>query len=517
MAAYSRDPWASERQALYAPPSYRSESDRRSPFHDKAYPAESNDSLDTTYDGHAVGTPLSRQESDPLESSDNIPLQHTKIRPTAQTTRLDSERSLEDGPRATVSPVNSRGGLVQGKAAKIFSRNFPWLTYTLTLIQVIVFIVELVKNAQLTGTPIEIHPNFNPMIGPSPYVLINMGARFVPCMRNEHQIQDNSQNILFPCPNATTTTNPQCTLSDLCGMGGVPNPHPNGSLNDAPAPDQWWRFITPIFMHAGFIHIGANMLLQVLLGRDMERVIGPVRFFLVYFASGIFGFVLGGNFAGAGISSTGASGALFGIHALVAVDLAYTWKDRRNPVKDLMFLLIIIIISFVIGLLPSATDNFSHIGGFLMGLVLGVSILHSPSALRKYIGPSSELDAKALAKERRRPAAENSMIHGTKGSSAWTFVRQPISFFQDRKPLWWAWWLVRALALVGVFAGFIALINNFYTTHSSNCSWCKYLSCIPINNWCDIGNFQTTNVTTGGSSGSTRRWLLEEQTFGLHY
>jgi membrane associated rhomboid family serine protease len=46
------------------------------------------------------------------------------------------------------------------------------------------------------------------------------------------------------------------------------------------------------------------MLLQMTLGRDMEQTIGPLRFALVYFSSGIFGFVLGGNFAPDGIAST---------------------------------------------------------------------------------------------------------------------------------------------------------------------------------------------------------------------
>ena len=141
------------------------------------------------------------------------------------------------------------------------------------------------------------------MLGPSPYVLINMGARYVPCMRNQQGVQNANETITWPCPNATTST-AQCTLSELCGFNGIPTPVLGGGLDATPAPNQWFRFITPIFLHAGFVHIGFNMLLQVLLGGDMERIIGHVRFFFVYFASGIFGFVMGGNFAPAGIAST---------------------------------------------------------------------------------------------------------------------------------------------------------------------------------------------------------------------
>jgi membrane associated rhomboid family serine protease len=49
----------------------------------------------------------------------------------------------------------------------------------------------------------------------------------------------------------------------------------------------------------------------------MEKEIGSVRFIIVYFTSGIMGFILGANFAGDGIASTGCSGSLFGIIALV--------------------------------------------------------------------------------------------------------------------------------------------------------------------------------------------------------
>ena len=46
-----------------------------------------------------------------------------------------------------------------------------------------VLIYEIMQNNTLTGSPIAIHPNFNYMIGPSAEVLINIGARFPPCMK----------------------------------------------------------------------------------------------------------------------------------------------------------------------------------------------------------------------------------------------------------------------------------------------------------------------------------------------
>jgi membrane associated rhomboid family serine protease len=306
------------------------------------------------------------------------------------------------------------------------------------------------------------------MIGPSPYVLINMGARFTPCMHNIDAIILNKVTS-WPCPD-TTSLDPSslsCTLSQLCGNGGVPDQTGITDFRDrSKEPNQWWRFIVPIFLHAGIIHIAFNMLLQLTLGRDMEKEIGSLRFTLVYFSSGIFGFILGGNYAAEGLSSVGASGSLFGILALTLLDLLYTWSTRRSPVKDLLFLLLDIAIAFVLGLLPGL-DNFSHIGGFLMGIVLGVCLLHSPEALRERIGhdepPYATVDTQPLARESALPLSG--------------FAKAPLGFFKGRKPLWWAWWLVRAGGLVCVFIGFILLLRNFYEWRNT-CSWCKHLTCL---------------------------------------
>ena len=206
------------------------------------------------------------------------------------------------------------------------------------------------------------------------------------------------------------------------------------------------------------------MLLQLTLGKEMEKEIGSLRFLLVYLSSGIFGFVMGGNFAPTGIASTGASGALFGIIAIMLLDLLYTWKERRSPGKDLAFILLDIVISLALGLLPGL-DNFAHIGGFLMGLVFGLCILHSPNVLRERVGTTVPYHAVTTK-------SNPDSFDGVKG-----FVKQPVGFFKGRKPLWWVWWLVRAGALIGVLVCFVVLLNNFYK-YRNTCSWCKYLSCL---------------------------------------
>ncbi len=375
-----------------------------------------------------------------------------------------------------------------------------WVVWLLTIIQVIVFIIELVKCAQITGSAIQTAP-FNYMIGPSQYVLINMGSRYAPCMRPIDAIRDQTEAgvaVDWFCPSARDLTSltsesnkgEHCRLNELCGFGAeskvdktlsdavyaetsTPTPEQTAQLNDGP--DQWFRFIVPMFLHVGIIHLLFNMLLQTTLGRDMEKSIGSIRFFLVYIASGIFGFVMGGNFAGVAVSSVGASGALFGVIALTLLDLLYTWGERTSPWMDLLWILLDIGISFVLGLLPGL-DNFAHIGGFLMGLVLGICILHSPNSLRKGIG-SYEPPYQGLSTSTSNPSENRS---GTQ-----QFAKNPVGFFKGRKPMWWVWWFLRAAALVAVLVVFIVLVKNFYAEPMHVCSWCKRLSCLPVKDWCD--------------------------------
>ncbi|PGH10513.1 hypothetical protein AJ79_05441 [Helicocarpus griseus UAMH5409] len=390
-----------------------------------------------------------------------------------------------ESPRVPLNPnPSSRSRGWKGK--RWLKKKVPWVTWFVSVVHVAVFIAELVKSAQLTGSPIMIKPQFNPMIGPSPYVQINMGARYVPCMRNEEGVQNSKETssgiVPFPCPRSTSPDGQdpqnQCQLSDLCGFEGgykVPNPKPKGSLDQKPEPNQWFRFIVPMFLHAGIIHIGFNLMAQLTIGVDIERTIGWWRYAIVYFASGIFGFILGANFAAPGIASTGASGCLFGIFALAFLDLFYTWGSRSKPVMELIVMIITIIISFVLGLLPGL-DNFSHIGGFLVGLVLGVSLLRSPDRLRERIGVDPY------------EPMSGGLPPITTDESKKFMVKKPTQFFKGRKPLWWAWWVVRAGSLVGIVIAFILLLNNFYGARSK-CGWCKYLTCLPIEgkNWCDVG------------------------------
>jgi len=138
---------------------------------------------------------------------------------------------------------------------------------------------------------------------------------------------------------------------------------------------EWWRLFVPIFLHSGFIHIGLNLLIQVLIGMKLEIQHGTFRILPIYLLSGVFGNLLSCIFLPKTVS-VGASGAIFGFFGILLVDLIKNWKKLKSPVKDLIIFIISMSFSIAFGLLP-LIDNFQHIGGFLMGIISGVVFLPS--------------------------------------------------------------------------------------------------------------------------------------------
>jgi rhomboid protease GluP len=136
---------------------------------------------------------------------------------------------------------------------------------------------------------------------------------------------------------------------------------------------EWWRFITPIFLHIGFFHLFMNTLALYYLGTAVERIYGTVRYFVIYFVSGIGGVLA--SFAFHEEISAGASGAIFGCFGA----LLYFGTIHRSLFFRTMGanLLIVLTINISIGFLVPMVDNSAHIGG-LIGGYLAAALMQLP-------------------------------------------------------------------------------------------------------------------------------------------
>ncbi|XP_058109622.1 RHOMBOID-like protein 1 isoform X2 [Magnolia sinica] len=90
-----------------------------------------------------------------------------------------------------------------------------------------------------------------------------------------------------------------------------------------------WRLITCIWLHAGVVHILANMLSLIFIGIRLEQEFGFVRIGMLYVISGFGGSLLSALFIQSSIS-VGASGALFGLLGGMLSELITNWTIYAN-------------------------------------------------------------------------------------------------------------------------------------------------------------------------------------------
>jgi rhomboid protease GluP len=155
---------------------------------------------------------------------------------------------------------------------------------------------------------------------------------------------------------------------------------------------QWWRFVTPIFLHGGFPHLLMNMYGLWILGPYVERLYGSAKFVVFWVLTGIAGVVAsyltvrpalhaGGPigrflFKAEDVASVGASGALFG---LIGVLFVFGIKFRHELPEGFKRafgtgMLPTILLNIFIGYVFPFIDNAAHMGGLLAGGLLALFV-----------------------------------------------------------------------------------------------------------------------------------------------
>jgi membrane associated rhomboid family serine protease len=148
---------------------------------------------------------------------------------------------------------------------------------------------------------------------------------------------------------------------------------------------QYWRFVTPIFIHVNLIHLLVNMYSLWVIGPWVEKLYGSAKFVVFWVATGIAGVlgsyltVIPGSHPGligsfliktGDAPSAGASGALFG---LVGVLFVFGIKYRHELPEGFKKafgtgMLPIILLNLGIGFMARGIiDNAAHMGGLVSG------------------------------------------------------------------------------------------------------------------------------------------------------
>jgi len=163
--------------------------------------------------------------------------------------------------------------------------------------------------------------------------------------------------------------------------GGSQNPFTliryGAKVNELIVFGEWWRLITPAFLHIGLTHMLFNGIIVYFLGIQLEKIIGHFRFLLLYLLSGLLGNAA--SFALNTSISAGASTAVFGMFASTLV-LARLYPYHSGIQRLSRDYLVLIVINVVLGLFSTSIDNAGHFGGMLGGY-LTMYALSSRNAL----------------------------------------------------------------------------------------------------------------------------------------
>lgn len=163
--------------------------------------------------------------------------------------------------------------------------------------------------------------------------------------------------------------------------------------NDLIWAGDWFRFVTPIFIHAGVLHLASNSYALWIVGPQVEKLFGSARFLFIYLLAGIGG--VAGSFIGHEMSnkplvpSVGASGAIFGLFGVLAV-FGYRYRSELPPAFRQAFgrgVLPVIVINLIIGFTIPFIDNAAHVGGLIAGAILTFAV--------PYIAPGEERMSKS--------------------------------------------------------------------------------------------------------------------------
>jgi GlpG protein len=143
---------------------------------------------------------------------------------------------------------------------------------------------------------------------------------------------------------------------------------------------QFFRMLSPIFLHGGLVHLAFNMMWLWELGSRIEKVQSSLVMALTIVVLGLISNTIQFLYGG-GNNFGGMSGVVYGLFAYIWMwQLFDPRKGLRLPASLIVFMLLSLVIMTALGL--SMIANAAHLGGFLSGIVFGAVTAASSRIVR---------------------------------------------------------------------------------------------------------------------------------------
>lgn len=173
------------------------------------------------------------------------------------------------------------------------------------------------------------------------------------------------------------------TIGEIIYMYGV------GHNISVYANQEYWRFVTPIFLHANLGHVLFNSFALVLFGPALERMIGKILFVMIYLFTGVVGnfgtYILNQQSIVPHLGASGAIYGLFGIYIFMTF-LRRDLIDSQSSQIVRMIFLIGLVMTFIRPNINIPAHIFGFIGGFLISpVILRKAVPFRQPVLRKVV------------------------------------------------------------------------------------------------------------------------------------
>jgi membrane associated rhomboid family serine protease len=196
----------------------------------------------------------------------------------------------------------------------------------------------------------------------------------------------------------------------LFGMVPARYAHPEWAFSVGLSVDDYWPFLTSMFLHGGWLHIIGNMWTLWIFGDNVEDRMGPVRFVVFYVLCGFAaGFVHWFTNPNSTVPTVGASGAIAGVmgayfflfptsRVVVLLPIfIFPFFFEVPAVVYLGFWALSQVLSGTLSL--SGPENvggvafWAHVGGFTAGIVLHFFFVKRSPAYRRPSRDEYELES----------------------------------------------------------------------------------------------------------------------------
>lgn len=136
---------------------------------------------------------------------------------------------------------------------------------------------------------------------------------------------------------------------------------------------EWWRLITPIFIHSGFSHLLFNSFSLILFGPGLEKILGKFKFLTIYLITGISANIATLLIEPVTYIHVGASGAIFGLFGMY-ISIAVFRKHLLTG-NNRQLIITIAVISIIMTFLQSNINVVAHLFGMISGFLIGALTL----------------------------------------------------------------------------------------------------------------------------------------------